>query len=79
MAIMHDLIREYLAECVAAARRQGWDGDTYEYTAEDCDYVTGRLETRLGRRPTMTEWREVLGACAYIGDRHCEDYSSEEG
>lgn len=45
-------IKSLLESCVEEARRQGWDGERYDYTAQDLQWVTDEL----GRKPTAAEW-----------------------
>lgn len=63
-----DRIKALLADCVAEALEQGWDGDVaYEYTAEDLEWVTDQL----GRKPTLAEWRAATSPGYWIGGAHC--------
>ena len=52
---MHQTLREAIDDCVAEARRQGWDGDgLYEMTPLDCQWVVAQL----GRYPSAAEWAD---------------------
>lgn len=70
MAELADLI----ADCVASARAQGWEGDDGEYDLlpMDCE---GIIEA-LGRRPTRAEWAAEGYPC--VGLAHCADCADEE-
>ena len=62
-------IRSLLAQCLRAARDQGYTGTdaAYEYTAEDCDYVIATLS----RKPTRQQWADA--GLPYVGDAHIQD------
>ncbi|ODS54690.1 MAG: hypothetical protein ABS36_11025 [Acidobacteria bacterium SCN 69-37] len=50
--------------CESGARQQGFGGDTYSLTAEDCDYIVSMME----RRPTEAEWADA--GIKSVGSRH---------
>lgn len=60
-------IRHLAADCAREARLQGFDGDRYELTAADCDWIT----EQIGRKPSRSEWREA--GFPNIGSRHVDD------
>ncbi|MGE0289100.1 MAG: hypothetical protein AB7I42_22760 [Bradyrhizobium sp.] len=67
-------IRALMADCIAEARAQGYDGTDkdFEYTAFDMQWITEQVEARVGRKPTEAEWRDAAGfpwtACEYTCD-----------
>jgi hypothetical protein len=55
-----------IADCIAEARRNGYDGTDrdYQLTALDCDSITNTL----GYKPTREEWADA--GYRFIGDKH---------
>lgn len=67
-AITHT-IRRLADENFAAAVRQGYEGEQYEQTAADCEYIIDEIVRAFGRKPTREEWTDA--GFAGIGDSSC--------
>ena len=52
------------------ARAQGWSGDDYALTREDCDLIVDEILSAFGRKPTRAEWHAA--GYRYVGNRHYE-------
>ena len=57
-------IETLAAECVKMAREQGYDGDAYDLTESDCDWIV----EQLGRKPTREEWASA--GYGWVGNAH---------
>ena len=56
-------IKTELADCEAAARREGWEG-AWEPTAADLESVCAAL----GHKPSREEWQSA--GLGWVGDAH---------
>lgn len=61
-----DKIKSPLAKCEAAARAEGYDGEDFEPTAPDMEWVC----ERLGYKPTAEEWQAA--GLSWVGGDHTE-------
>lgn len=57
-------IKELLWDCEHDARKQGFDGEVYNPTAQDLRWVC----EQLGRKPTAQEWSAA--GLAWVGSEH---------
>jgi hypothetical protein len=68
--------KEFLAakieECERSARENGWEGEEFDLTKGDAEYVAAGFRERFGRLPYKAEWLEFFG---WVGESHCEEYA----
>ena len=62
------IIKREAERCESEARKQGWDGDDYELTAEDCDFIAEAVKDEIDRMPTKAEWSAA--GFGWVGNRH---------
>jgi len=66
-----EAIESEAAQCDMVAREQGYDGDGYCLTEDDCDWIARVVKAHIGRAPTHADW--VDAGFPGIGGRHYEN------